>query len=147
MKRRLLFLAMGAAVLLGLLRGHFIVPPLRRPDAVVTVRTTGYCACPRCSGWRFNWLGFPVAADGKIWRIGQTASGRRARPGSVAADPRRFPPGTRFYIPGYGWGRAEDAGALRGDHLDLYFLLHRSAVQWGVQSRTVQVWYPRRRSP
>lgn len=66
-----------------------------------------------------------------------------ARPGIVAVDPKIFPPGTKFYISGYGWGRADDAGGVKGPQLDLYFWQHRNAQGWGEQTKKVKVWYPR----
>ncbi len=138
----------GALYLLVLACCHLIAPPLRRPDAVMNLKLTGYCACGKCCGWKFNWFGLPVYASGslkgKFKVIGQTASGKMARPGTVAVDPNRFPMGTRFYIPGYGWGVARDTGGdIRGRHLDLFFWLHRSGERWGVQTQQVKVWLPR----
>ncbi len=143
MKRRNIFWTAGILILLMLTQCHWVFPPLRRADAVITIKTTGYCACPKCSGWKFNWLGLPVLQNGKPKVIGQTASTRMARPGIVAADPKVFPPGTKFYIPGYGWGRAEDLGGVKGRELDLYFFQHRNAAKWGEQTKRVKVWYSR----
>ena len=55
------------------------------------------------------------------------------RDGTIAADTRFYPFGTRFYIPGYGYGRVEDRGAaIKGSkRLDLYFNSHRKALNWG----------------
>ena len=51
-----------------------------------------------------------------------TATGTQARRGVVAVDPRVFPYGTKFYIPGYGVGVAEDCGgAIKGNKLDLFY--------------------------
>lgn len=144
MKRRIIYWAAGILAVLMLTRCHFVAIPLRRADAVITIKTTGYCACPKCSGWKFNWLGLPVSQNGKIKIVGQTASTRMARPGTVAVDPKVFPPGTKFYIPGYGWARGEDLGSgIKGRHLDIYFRHHRSAQKWGEQTKRVKVWYPR----
>ena len=142
MKRRNILWAVGVLAVLMLTRCHFIVPPLRHPDAMIEVKTTGYCACMKCSGWKFNWFGFPVSPAGKTKIIGRTASGRIARPGTIAVDPKVFPPGTKFYIPGYGWGRADDIGG-KGRTLDLFFWQHRTAEKWGERTRAVKVWYPR----
>ena len=136
----------GVLYLLVLARCHLIAPPLRKPDAVIEMKLTGYCACAKCCGWKFNWIGMPVYASGplkgKFKVIGQTASGRMARPGTVAVDPKLFPLGTKFYIPGYGWGIGRDTGGdIKGRHLDLFFWQHRSAEKWGVQYRDVKVWY------
>ena len=143
MKRRIILWAAGILILLMLTQCHWVFPPLRRADAVITIKTTGYCACPECSGWKFNWLGLPVSRNGKMKVVGETSGGRTARPGMVAADPKVFPPGTKFYIPGYGWGRAEDVGGIKGRELDLYFFQHHNAQKWGEQTKRVKVWYPR----
>ncbi len=143
MKRRTILWAAGILVLLMLTQCHWVFPPLRRADAVVTIKTTGYCACPKCSGWKFNWLGLPVSQNGKPKVIGETSGGHMARPGIIAVDPKVFSPGTKFYIPGYGWGIAEDIGGIRGRELDLYFFQHRNAANWGERTKRVKVWYLR----
>ncbi len=53
--------------------------------------------------------------------------------GTIAADTKYYPFGTRMYIPGYGWGVVEDrGGAIKGiDRIDLYFDSHSDALQWG----------------
>jgi 3D (Asp-Asp-Asp) domain-containing protein len=149
MNRRLILWIVLALTVFLFMRGHFIFLPLRRPDAVIKVKTTGYCACQKCCGWKFNWIGLPVYASGpnkgKFKMIGRTASGRMARPGTVAVDPSVFPMGTKFYIPGYGRAIARDTGGeINGRHLDLFFWRHKSGENWGVQTKKVKVWYPRR---
>ena len=143
-----LVIGMGVLYLLVLTRCHLVAPPFRKADAVIEMKTTGYCACKICCGWKFSWFGLPVYASGplkgKFKIIGQTASTHMARPGTVAVDRNTFPLGTKFYIPGYGWGIAQDVGgAIKGNHLDLYFNRHQSGTQWGVQHKEVKVWYPR----
>jgi 3D (Asp-Asp-Asp) domain-containing protein len=144
MKRRIIYWAAGILILLMLVNCHWVFPPLRRADAVITVKTTGYCASMQSTGWKFNWFGLPVSRNGKLKIVGQTASGSMAHPGTVAVDPKVFPLGTKFYIPGYGWGIAEDVGGgINRRELDLYFRQHRSADNWGEQTKNVKVWYPR----
>jgi 3D (Asp-Asp-Asp) domain-containing protein len=138
----------GVLYLLVLTRCHLVMPPLRKADAVVDMKLTGYCACSKCCGWKYNWFGFPVYAagplKGKLKVIGQTADGSMARPGTVAVDPKVFPMGTKFYIPGYGFGIARDTGGdIKGRHLDLFFWLHGSGERWGVKTKQVKVWYPK----
>ncbi|MDH3346360.1 MAG: 3D domain-containing protein [Kiritimatiellaceae bacterium] len=140
-------LVAGILYLLVLARCHFVPLPMRKADAVMELKLTGYCACARCCGWKYNWCGLPIYASGplkdKFKIIGQTASGKMARPGTVAVDPKVFPRGTRFYIPGYGWGVAHDVGGdIQGHHLDLFFWTHHFAEAWGVQNSSVKVWYP-----
>ncbi|PIE72628.1 MAG: hypothetical protein CSA20_07200 [Deltaproteobacteria bacterium] len=57
----------------------------------------------------------------------------RQRDGTIAADTRYYPFGTRIYVPGYGWGVVVDrGGAIKGpDRLDLYFESHQKALNWG----------------
>ncbi len=66
-----------------------------------------------------------------------------ARDGTIAADTRHYPFGTRMYVPGWGYGRVEDRGsAITGpDRLDLYFNSHSTALQWGVKQVSVEI-YP-----
>lgn len=53
---------------------------------------------------------------------GITYTGKRATRGIVAVDPRVIPLHTRMYVPGYGFGAAEDiGGAIKGRHIDLCF--------------------------
>jgi len=59
---------------------------------------------------------------------GITASGTRARPGTVAVDPRVIPLGTKLYVESldgtkdYGFAIAEDkGGAIKGMKIDLFF--------------------------
>lgn len=58
-----------------------------------------------------------------------------SRDGTVAADTRYYPFGTRLYVPGYGYGVVEDRGsAIQGPkRLDLYYRSHGDALEWGRQ--------------
>jgi 3D (Asp-Asp-Asp) domain-containing protein len=52
---------------------------------------------------------------------GTTATGTRVHWGAIATDPGTIPLGTRLYVPGYGYGKAEDTGsAVRGRHIDVW---------------------------
>jgi 3D (Asp-Asp-Asp) domain-containing protein len=103
----------------------------------VTIETTAYCPCGHCCGWKLNWRGQPVHTSGpnrgKPKAVGITASGKKAKPGTLAADTRYYPMGTVFYIPGYGYGVVEDRGGdIRGRHrLDLFYNTHKEARNWG----------------
>ena len=149
-RRVLLLLAFGI-----LTAGCLYPDPRRKPPRpvdpaaarVVRLETTGYCACGHCTGWRRNWLGRPVLTygprKGQPKKIGQTASGVQARPGTLAADTSIFPFGTVMYVPGYGYGVVQDrGGAIKGMKLDLFFPRHNEALQWGRQVLDVLVWRP-----
>lgn len=59
--------------------------------------------------------------------------------GTIAADTRYYPFGTRMYVPGYGWGTVSDrGGAIKGKRrIDLYFDDHDDAMEWGRQELEV----------
>lgn len=117
------------------------------PTMVVPMQVTGYCPCKKCCAWKRNWLGRPVYASGSLKgerkKVGQTASGTMAQPGTIAADTDRYPFGTIMYVPGYGYGRVEDCGgAIKGQHIDVFFKKHRQAEHWGSVTQDVYIWLP-----
>ena len=142
-----LFLLAGLLLLLGAGCATTRPEPLRgvkayNRDMVVT----GYDAGKKSCNWKRNWLLQPVIASGpnkgKPKKVGITASGTKARPGTIAADTKYYPFGTVIYVPGYGYGRVEDRGsAIKGpDRLDVFFKSRKKALQWGKQRLRVRVW-------
>lgn len=125
------------------------ISPPRGVTAIERVLlTTGYCKCKKCCNWKRNWRFKPVVAKGpskgKPKRVGVTASGTKAHPGTIAADTSLYPFGTVMYVPGYGYGRVEDrGGAIKGEHIDLFFKKHKQALSWGRQEKRVRIWLPR----
>lgn len=117
---------------------HLATPaPLATPATVVPsppqlqLLVTAYCPCKLCCGPKAH---------------GVTASGQAvAYHGErfVAADTRLLPFGTRLRIPGYNGGAAVEVidrgGAIRGNHIDVYFPTHQQALQWGKQTLQVAV--------
>jgi 3D (Asp-Asp-Asp) domain-containing protein len=74
-----------------------------------------------------------------------TANGSVPRRGTVAVDTRILPFGTRFYIPRYGYGIAQDTGgAIIGRHIDLAFLSCKSAFNWGSRYLTIHYLLPKK---
>ena len=61
--------------------------------------------------------------------------------GTIAADTRHHPFGTRMYVPGYGYGVVEDrGGAIKGpNRLDIYYRSHSEALEWGRQHVKVEI--------
>jgi len=66
------------------------------------------------------------------------------RDGTIAADTRYYPFGTRMHVPGYGWGVVEDrGGAIKGpNRIDLFHTNHAKALEWGRQDRLVAIHRP-----
>ena len=117
---------------------------LRRRTAVPQdpslVLVTGYCNCGECCSWERSWFGMgaPVHAagpqKGKPKAVGVTASGTTATNGTIAADVKVYPFGTRLFVPGYGTGTVEDVGgSIRGRHVDIWFPTHEQARRWGAR--------------
>ena len=64
--------------------------------------------------------------------------------GTIAADTRYYPFGTRMYVPGYGWGTIEDrGGAIKGpNRIDIFYDSHSDALQWGRRKVRVLIEQP-----
>ncbi len=137
---------------LTLLVGCFgIRPPKDVEPKTVRMVVTGYCDCGKCCSWERSWLrlGTPVYSSGpnkgKRKDVGVTATGTETRHGTAAVDKRVFPYGTVFYVPGYGYARGEDAGgAIKGNHIDLWFSSHEAALRWGKKTMNIKVWIPKK---
>lgn len=139
-----LLLALALMPILSGCAGHRT--PFRQSE-YVTLETTGYCKCGSCCGWKRDFFFRPVYAygpqAGERKKVGITACGTKARPGTIAADTDVFAFGTRMRVPGYGWGTVEDrGGAIKGGRLDLFFNSHEEALQWGRRTVTVEVIRP-----
>ncbi|MBW2561751.1 MAG: hypothetical protein JRE40_12965, partial [Deltaproteobacteria bacterium] len=78
--------------------------------ATRTMIVTAYDAGPESCGWeRKYWcIGPPVYAygplKGKRKRVGITPDGTKAKHGTIVADTKLYPFGTKMYVPGYGGG-------------------------------------------
>ena len=71
------------------------------------------------------------ASENRRWG-GKTATGRPARYGVVAVDPRFIKLGTRVYVEGYGIAIAADTGgAIKGRRIDLCFNSRAEAMRVG----------------
>ncbi len=93
-------------------------------------KATAYCSCERCCD-----------KDPSDKWYGITATGKRARWGTVAVDKRVITLGSTLRIEGFPDTifRAEDVGgAIKGNHIDVWFPSHREALKFGVQNIVVQ---------
>lgn len=89
---------------------------------VVTLNTSAYCSCARCTG-KTN---------------GITSSGAKAKEWYTVAAGSGYPIGTVIYIPALadkpngGWFVVEDrGGAISNNRIDIYMGSHASAIQFG----------------
>jgi 3D (Asp-Asp-Asp) domain-containing protein len=131
----LLIFVMG----LSLLNGCCLFPKERGYKREVRkMLVTAYDAGKESCGWKrkYGCIGPPVYAygplKGKRKLVGITADGTKAKKGTIAADIRKYPFGTKMYVPGYGWGEVHDVGsAIKGDHIDVFFPSNKDALKWG----------------
>ena len=122
-------------------------PTVNKNYNVKIMTVTAYCPCATCCGWKTNRYGRPVfnygSKRGYRKKVGYTSTGTAADIGTIAADTRYVPYGTKLYVQGYGFGIVEDTGgALKGNHIDIFFHSHSEAMRWGVKSMKVAVWHP-----
>ena len=92
-----------------------ISPPDDVDPIKVRMTVTGYCDCGDCCGWERSWL-----------RLG-----------------------TPVYSSGPNKGKPKEVGitatgAIKGNHIDLWFPSHDAALRWGRRTLTVTVWPARR---
>ncbi len=58
----------------------------------------------------------------------------------IAVDPSVIPLGSKVYIEGYGYARAEDTGgAIKGNRIDIYMEHEDDALQYGVRDVKVKI--------
>lgn len=85
-------------------------------------RTTGYCPCYQCSeGW------------GRRTCTGATATSSH----TIAVDPRIIPYGSKVMIGGVIYTAEDRGGAVKGNHVDIFFDTHSQTRQHGSRSQEV----------
>lgn len=97
---------------------------------------TAYCPCAKCCGqYAYN---RPLDENGEP--IVYTATGTRATQGrTIAVDPRVIPYGTHVLINGQEYVAEDCGGAIRGQHIDVYFNNHADAAAFAVQTVTLEI--------
>lgn len=88
-------------------------------------KITAYCPCRICCG---------------EWSDGITASGTVAYPGVIAVDPSIIPLGSVVMIEGNEYRAEDTGGAIKGNRIDIFFLDHNAALDFGIQNHEVLVY-------
>lgn len=108
----------------GLCVVEIIEPAPKQETIQLEAIATAYCGCVKCCG--------------KSDCI--TATGTRATEGrTIAADPRVIPYGTHVLINGHEYIVEDCGGAINGNRIDIYFESHADALQFGVQTVTLEI--------
>ena len=85
-------------------------------------KTTAYCPCRACSeGWGRH------TCTGAIATAGHT----------IAVDPRVIPYGSKVMINGVVYTAEDRGGAVKGNHIDIFFNTHAETRQHGTQNAEV----------
>lgn len=150
MKTNMLYLVGLALLVSGCAHSPRKDIPRGAREMTVPMEVTAYSDDKKSTNWKRNWLFQPVIASGpnkgKPKKVGITASGTKAKEGTLAADTSHYPFGTVMHIPGYGWGKVEDRGsAIKGpNRLDIFYGSKKEAFQYGRRKQVpVKVWLPR----
>lgn len=93
-------------------------------------KLTAYCACEKCCGeWALN---RPVDEAGNPIVYG--ASGEVLAEGtSIAVDKDVIPYGAEVIVNDCTYKAQDCGGAIKGNHIDVYFASHEEALEFGVQ--------------
>ena len=112
----------------------------KKPKHVwMDVTAYAYCPCFKCCGKNPGHPAYAITFKGTdAWKAG------------IAVDQSVIPHGRRVDIPGYergvnkngSWILADDTGGskIRGKVIDVRFVTHKEALQWGVKHIRIRVW-------
>ena len=84
---------------------------------------TAYCPCVTCCG---------VWADGITFTGSPTIEGQ-----TIAVDPDIIPLGSVVEISGHQYVAEDIGSAINGNEIDIFFVKHETALQWGRQNHDV----------
>lgn len=85
---------------------------------------TAYCDCVKCCG----------KTDGI------TSTGTKAKQGrTIAVDPKVIPYGTKVIINGKTYVAEDCGGAIKDNHIDVFFNTHDEALEFGVKCENVYI--------
>lgn len=93
----------------------------------MTVKATAYTAgCKGCSGITATGINLKKNPKAKV----------------ISVDPKVIPLGTKVYVEGYGEAIAGDTGgAVKGNKIDLHMPTKKNALNWGVKTVKIKVYY------
>lgn len=101
-----------------------IVEP-REIENIETFKITAYCPCELCCN---------------DWADGITYTGTKATEGrTIAVDPNVIPLGTTVTIDGKDYVAEDIGGAVRGNHIDMFFDSHKDALNFGRQYLEIHI--------
>jgi N-acetylmuramoyl-L-alanine amidase len=91
----------------------------------VNVKATAYTAyCEGCIGITKTGVDLRENPEAKV----------------IAVDPSVIPLGSKVYVEGFGYARAEDTGsAINGHRIDIFIPTEEDALEWGAQDVTVKI--------
>lgn len=91
---------------------------------------TGYCNDEKCTGKNPSDKGYGITKSGKV-----------AKRGTVAVDPKVIPLGTKLKIEGFDtiFISEDIGGAIKKNKIDIWFPTHQDALDWGRQKRKVWI--------
>ena len=85
---------------------------------------TAYCPCEKCCGkWAKNRKGAVRGCKGDLLESGK----------SIAVDFKTIPYGSVVVLDGKEYKAVDCGGAVKGNHIDIYFDTHEEAVNFGKQ--------------
>lgn len=93
-------------------------------------KLTAYCSCEKCCG---KWAkSRPIDENGNTIVYGSTGAVLEAGM-SIAVDPEVIPYGSEVVINNHTYKADDCGGAIKGNHIDVYFDNHQDALIFGVQ--------------
>lgn len=90
-----------------------------KPISLGEFKITAYCSCEKCCG---DW------SDGLTYT--ETVATEKR---TIAVDPDVIPLGSIVEINGLNYIAEDIGGAIKDNHIDIFFSSHDDALEWGVQ--------------
>jgi len=71
----------------------------------------------------------------------RTFTGTWPKRGTIAVDPKVIPLGSKMWVEGYGYGKAEDTGgAIKGNITDVFMESEKECWEWGRRKVKVRIY-------